>query len=348
MRPVVVACLLIMVTMISSVRGLVSPRARTMMGRHRLMSTKKSHGAESGKAYFVATPIGNLGDITLRAIEVLASADIIACEDTRHTRKLLSHLDITPKRVVSHHEHNAHDSAVGLVALLKEGNSIALVSDAGTPGISDPGTELAATCAKEGIPCVPIPGPSAVVSALSVCGFHSSTFTFFGFLPVKGKARQEKVQDIGDTKHSVVLYEAPHRMIDTMNALAALEEGKGGARQVCVCRELTKIHEEVKIGSVQDIISWLESGAGRSLSSDVEGQRIKGEFCLVIAPKEVDAEEESGNAEQSAEHALTAMREDGVSRSEAVKLCSKQMPGISKSAVYKLALQIEGWAAQKK
>lgn len=324
-------------------RRLVALRPRA--GSLRLMMSIKKAAAEGGKAYFIATPIGNLGDITLRAIQVLGSADIICCEDTRHTRKLLSHLGITPKRVMAHHEHNARDSAVGLVQLLKEGNSVALVSDAGTPGISDPGTELAAHCAKEGIPCVPVPGPSAVVSALSICGFHSTTFTFFGFLPVKGKARQDKLQEIASIKHSVVLYEAPHRVIDTMQALAALDEGRGGSRQVCVCRELTKIHEEVLRGSVHEIIACLERK--QSSSSDVE-QRIKGEFCLVIGPKEVNAAEESENAELNVERALRAMMADGISRSEAVKLCTKQVPSISKSAVYKLALQLDGWTAQEK
>lgn len=300
---------------------------------------------EGGSCYFLATPIGNLGDITLRAIDVLTHVDIIAAEDTRHTKKLLSHLDIPPKRILAHHEHNAKESALGLVELLKQGNSIALVSDAGTPGISDPGTDLAARCAIEGIPCVPIPGPSAVVSALSICGFHSSTFTFFGFLPVKGKVRQEKLRDIDATPHSVVLYEAPHRMLGTMKALAEQDEGRGAKRQTCVCRELTKLHEEIRRGTVADIISWLEIAVSGEDNRDTMEMRIRGEFCVVLAPKKVDEDEESGSIEQRAKMSLKAMMEDGLSRSEAVKLSSKQFNGLSKSAVYKIALEIDGWSA---
>lgn len=294
-----------------------------------------SQSAQQGHAYFIATPIGNLGDITLRAVEVLSSADIICAEDTRHTRKLLKHLDITPKRLVSHHEHNAVNSAAGLIDLLREGNSVALVSDAGTPGISDPGTELAAACARQNIPVHPIPGPSAVVSALSVCGFNSNTFTFVGFLPVKGKSRTEKLEEIrAMKKHCVVLYEAPHRMIDTMIALQELN----GQRPICICRELTKIHEEISHGTVEDSLQQLVKTAEGS----PEG-RLRGEFCLVLGPV---TENKSEVAEMSTNHALNILNQlkiDGIRRSEAVKT-TVELCNLPKSDVYQLALDMSGWS----
>jgi 16S rRNA (cytidine1402-2'-O)-methyltransferase len=353
-----------------TLRGALAFHRRAPSSRFMRMSSS----AQPGHAYFIATPIGNLGDITLRAIDLLDSVDIVCAEDTRHTRKLLQHLDIKPKRLVAHHEHNAIDSAAGLVQLLKEGNSIGLVSDAGTPGISDPGTELAALCGKEGIPCVPVPGPSAVVSALSVCGFPSSVFTFLGFLPVKGKARQDLLLAVDSTAHCVVLYEAPHRVLDTMKALQALRGGEGGDRPVCVCRELTKLHEEIRRGTVTEMVQWLkerekgtatattaattatataaataattattgDSGcASASSSSDKKG--IRGEFCLVLGPRPVGANAEQ-DVEAGAVRTLLQLREDGLSRSEAVKLCAGGC-ALPKSAVYKLALGLDGWAA---
>jgi 16S rRNA (cytidine1402-2'-O)-methyltransferase len=295
----------------------------------------RASNTESGHAYFIATPIGNLGDITLRAIEVLGSADIICAEDTRHTRKLLQHLNITPKRLISHHEHNAVNSAVGLISLLREGNSIALVSDAGTPGISDPGGELAAACAREGIPMHPIPGPSAVVSALSVCGFSSSVFTFVGFIPVKGRARRESLESIRSMeKQCVVLYEAPHRMLDTMTALQELNN----ERPVCVCRELTKVHEEIMHGTVGGILSELR----RRVEESPEG-RVRGEFCLVLGPVTKNEGESREESAKQAVISLEKLRMDGMSRSAAVKEVV-EMCDLPKSSVYKMALGISGWS----
>ena len=262
---------------------------------------------ESGHAYFIATPIGNLGDISLRATEVLRSADIVCAEDTRHTKKLLQHLNITPKRLISHHEHNAINSAAGLISLLQEGNSLALVSDAGTPGISDPGRELAAACARENIPVHPIPGPSAVVSALSICGFYCSTFTFVGFLPVKGKARKERLQDIHSMKKQcVVLYEAPHRLISTMTALKEFNS----QRPVCVCRELTKVHEEVLHDTIEGALLQLTKRADESPDG-----RLRGEFCLVLGPVIEDRTDTVADSRKQAMATLEELRGDGMRRS---------------------------------
>lgn len=160
-----------------------------------------------GHLYFVATPLGNLRDITLRAMDILTHVDVICAEDTRHTIKLLRHLGLPHKEIISHHENNWIEAVPKIVSLAKSGSSCAVVSDAGTPGISDPGSQLAAACAREGIPLHPIPGPSAVVAALSVCGYTSTEFTFLGFLAVKGKERKEKLNKIKTISEVVVFFE---------------------------------------------------------------------------------------------------------------------------------------------
>ena len=234
--------------MIASI-SIISPSSAFRLARGAIISSStRSMSMSAGKCYFVGTPIGNLGDMSARAVEILRSVDVIAAEDTRHTLNLLRHfeVDLSDKKLVAHHEHNHRESVPGLISLLRRGESLAVVSDAGTPGISDPGTELAAACAKEGISAHPIPGPSALIAALSVSGFNSSPFTFFGFIPAKGKARKTRMADIESTSHVAALYEAPHRMLDTLRDLAALDEGRGADR-ACVCaRELTKLHEEIR------------------------------------------------------------------------------------------------------
>ena len=195
-------------------------------------------------------------DITLRAIEVLTNADVICAEDTRHTIKLLRRLNLPYKELLSHHEHNWQEQLPKILSMIQNGKSVAVVSDAGTPGISDPGAELAAALVSQRIPVHPVPGPSAVIAALSISGFVASEFTFLGFLAVKGNERIKKMQKIVQTNHPVVLYEAPHRMKTTFQQLC--DEGQGDRPVVC-CRELTKLYEEFKRGSVRDILTWLES-----------------------------------------------------------------------------------------
>ena len=220
---------------------------------------------EPGHVYFVATPLGNLKDITQRALEVLAGADVVCAEDTRHTVQLLRRLQLPRKELLSHHEHNLPEAVPRIVALAQAGRSIAVVSDAGTPGISDPGAELAAALAAAGVPVHPVPGPSAVVAALSIAGFPSTAFTFMGFLPAKGKERQEALQSVASTGHPVVLYEAPHRVKALFRQLRDAEAavtaagGKRASRPVVCCRELTKLYEEVRRGTVADICTWLET-----------------------------------------------------------------------------------------
>lgn len=217
----------------------------------------RKHKAESGHVYFVATPLGNMGDITFRAKDILETVDIIYAEDTRNTIRLLKYLSIPQKVIYSHHEHNEHESIGKIVQKVREGASVAVVSDAGTPGISDPGAPLAAAMAENFIPIHPIPGPSAVISAMSIAGFTNGDFTFYGFVPAKGTERKIKLKQIIDTKHSAVIYEAPHRMLRTFQELLALYPAVGNRYCVC-CRELTKLHEEIKRDTVQNIYTWLE------------------------------------------------------------------------------------------
>jgi 16S rRNA (cytidine1402-2'-O)-methyltransferase len=209
-----------------------------------------------GRVYFIATPIGNTNDISKRAIEMLSQADIICAEDTRHTRNLLNLLKIVPKRLISHHEHNYMEQIPKLIKHASEGKSIAVVSDAGTPGISDPGAQLAKACFENNIVLHPIPGPSAVIASLSVSGFPSSEFTFFGFIPVKGKERSIKMNSIVNCKHTVVIFEAPHRLIETLSELS--ENYKLSERDCVCCREITKLNEELYKGTVSECLKHFQ------------------------------------------------------------------------------------------
>lgn len=221
--------------------------------------------------YLVATPIGNLGDITLRALEVLKAADRIACEDTRQTQKLLNHYGIaTP--TISYHQHNERDRAAKLIEELKAGARIAVVSDAGTPGISDPGSVLVCEAIAAAVPVIPIPGANAALSALIASGLPAEEFHFIGFLPEKAGARRTRLEALAeqarDSAQTVILYEAPHRIADT---LADLEAVFGPKLRIAAARELTKLHEEFIRGSIAEVRTQL---AARD--------RIRGEFVLLI------------------------------------------------------------------
>lgn len=228
-----------------------------------------SSSVEPGHVYFVATPLGNLGDMTSRAIDVLSEVDMICAEDTRHTVKLLRHLSLPHKDLLSHHEHNWKEQIPKILSMVQEGKSLAVVSDAGTPGICDPGAELAEALLSHNVPLHPIPGPSAVIAALSVCGFQASEFSFLGFLAVKGKERTQKLDRIVRIQHPVVIYEAPHRMKMTFRQLASKEYGQGQRPCLC-CRELTKMHEEFKRGTVDECLSWLESFDDNDVSHKIQ------------------------------------------------------------------------------
>jgi 16S rRNA (cytidine1402-2'-O)-methyltransferase len=213
----------------------------------------------SGELILVATPIGNLGDLSARAEEALRSADAIACEDTRHTLKLLSAKAIHGKRLLAVHEHNEMHAAAGIVALIQRGERIALVTDAGTPGISDPGERVVAAVAAAGFPVSAVPGPSAVVMALSLSGLPTERFVFEGFLPTKASSRQAVLQELAAQRRTVVLYEAPHRLLLLLTELAKYF---GADRRIAVCKELTKRFERVTRGTVSEVQRELTEAQG--------------------------------------------------------------------------------------
>jgi 16S rRNA (cytidine1402-2'-O)-methyltransferase len=235
------------------------------------MISEESHSPLAPGLYLVATPIGNLGDVTLRALDVLRRAGRICCEDTRQTQKLLNHFSIST-RTESLHEHNEFDRAAELIAELKRGSAIALVTDAGMPGISDPGMILARAAISAGIPVIPIPGANAALTALVASGLPSAEFTYLGFLPEKAGQRRTRLESIaeeaGPAPRTLIFYEAPHRILDT---LADLESVFGPDLPIVVARELTKAHEEFLRGPVAEIRSQL---AAR--------ERIRGEITLLI------------------------------------------------------------------
>ena len=223
----------------------------------------------AGHLYVVATPIGNLGDLSARATEVLCACDLIACEDTRKTGQLLARLE-SRVPTLSYHEHNEKDRALELADKLEAGQSIALVSDAGTPAISDPGFRLVRECRRRGLPVVPVPGPSAIITALSASGLPTNGFLYVGFLPPKSAARKRFLEEHADFSYTLVVYESSHR-IDKF--AAEIVELLGPERVVCLAREVTKLHETFLVGQ-----------AG-TVAAQLKGNNLKGEFVVIIAPK---------------------------------------------------------------
>lgn len=271
----------------------------------------------SGTLYIVSTPIGNLEDITLRAIRVLKEASLIAAEDTRHTKKLLTHYGIaTP--VTSYHEHNESEKSVLLIERLKEGEDVALVSDAGTPGISDPGYRLTKLAVESGVQVVAVPGPSAVLSVLSVSGFALDRFTFLGFVPQGGADKKKFLLEMKVPEHTFVLYDSPRRLKDTLEEIVEVI----GDVEVVVGREMTKLHEEVLRGRA--------SAVGKELAGRVE---IKGEVALVVRTGKF----ESG---ASFEDELRKLLAEGFQIKEAARAVAQEF-GLPKSEVYKEALRIK-------
>ncbi|MGA2217595.1 MAG: 16S rRNA (cytidine(1402)-2'-O)-methyltransferase [Terracidiphilus sp.] len=278
--------------------------------------------------YLVATPIGNLGDVTLRALETLKRVDRIACEDTRQTQKLLNHFEIaTP--TVSLHEHNERVRAVELVDALRAGGRIAVVSDAGMPGISDPGSWLVAEAIGAGVAVIPIPGANAALSALIASGLPTGAFQFIGFLPEKAGARRTMLETLAeeaarsDTSRTLILYEAPHRIVET---LADLEAVWGPALRVVVARELTKIHEEFLRGSVADVRREL-----------AQRERVRGEITLLIeAPGRGSGPASSQGAPQEkiAVRVARLQSETGADEKEALKQLARELC-VSKSDLYR-------------
>jgi 16S rRNA (cytidine1402-2'-O)-methyltransferase len=274
----------------------------------------------TGTLYIVATPIGNLEDITLRAIRVLKEADLIAAEDTRHTKHLLDRYQIETQ-LTSYHDHNKEEKAPVLVARLLEGKSIALVSDAGTPGISDPGYFLINLAIDQKIPVVPIPGATAAIAALSISGLPTDSFVFEGFLPAKHQARIRRLQDLAQEKRTIIFYEAPHKILKTIeDMLEAL-----GDRRAVITRELTKIHEETIRGTLSEILKHLKEGT------------IKGEFTIILHGA---AAEPLKQDIDTAEYLKNLMIHRGLSKKEAIATAAEEL-GLPKKEVYSASLKIE-------
>lgn len=263
--------------------------------------------------YIVSTPIGNLEDITLRAVRVLREVSWIACEDTRHTRKLLEHLGIaTP--LTSYHEHNEAAKAEELIEKLNAGSDIALVSDAGTPLISDPGYRIVAAAVEQGIPVVPIPGPSAILGALAASGLPTDSFRFGGFLPPKSGQRRKALEDLRNESATLVFYEAPHRIVETLEDIGAVLRD----RPVVIARELTKLHEEFLRGTASQLKAELEKRPS-----------VKGEMTVLIGK----ATEAPAPDDRPLEDAVRELEERGVPRMDAIKQIAKAR-GLGKRDVY--------------
>lgn len=268
----------------------------------------------SGILYIVATPIGNLDDITQRAARILAEVDRIVCEDTRHTAKLLAHLNIS-KPLVSLHEHNERQRTPELVRLLIAGARLALVSDAGTPLISDPGYRLVREAIAAGASVVPIPGPSAVTAALSASGLGTDAFYFGGFLPRKRAQRRKQLQQLQSLPATLVFFEAPHRILAALEDIAEIF----GQRPLVLARELTKVHEEFLRGSARQLYEQLQARAA-----------IKGEFTILIAAQEPPAE----TSPEALSEAVNRLERQGISRMQAIKEEARRR-GVSKRELYR-------------
>jgi 16S rRNA (cytidine1402-2'-O)-methyltransferase len=268
--------------------------------------------------YLVATPIGNLEDITLRAARVLKEADLIACEDTRQTQKLLNHYSVST-RTVSYHEHNEMTRAPELVLELEHGARIALVTDAGMPGISDPGFRLISLAIRHHVPVVPIPGASAFLAALVASGLPTDSFRFSGFLPAKRGPRREVLESVRNSPRTQVFYEAPHRVKEALEDIVAT---LGANRQVVIAREVTKMHEEFLRGRAADLLSQLETRS-----------EIKGEITLLIGKAEGTAQEAPSKA-RVRQRLKQIMSEEKLDEKSALKKLAREM-GVSKSEAYR-------------
>ena len=274
----------------------------------------------SGMLYLVPTPIGNLGDISVRCRETLENADFIAAEDTRVTLKLLNHLGIK-KSLVSYYEHNKATQGGKIVERILAGETCALVSDAGSPAISDPGEDLVKQCAAAGIPVCAIPGPCAAITALSISGQATGRFCFEGFLSTAKKSRREHLDSLKKERRTMIFYEAPHKLLATLTDLA---EAFGGDRPISLCRELTKLHEEVVRTTLDQAVAHYTENPP------------KGEFVLIVAG--APAQQEESPSETDAAARVSQLIAEGVSRKDAVKQAAKEL-GMPKNAVYEIALK---------
>lgn len=266
-----------------------------------------------GKLYIIATPIGNLEDITLRALRILKEVDIIAAEDTRQTLKLLNYYEIS-KHLISYHRHNEETKSNYLIEKLKEGQNIGLVSDAGTPGISDPGEEVIKKAIEEGIEVIPIPGACAMINALIASGLDTREFSFLGFLPLNKKLRKEKLEEINFCTKTVILYEAPHKMKATLKDL----KNYIGERRIVLARELTKIHEEFVRKPIEELLQEIDN--------------LKGEMILII---EAGEHKEEILEEISVEEQYSIYEKQGLAKNEIIKKIAKERK-TNKNEIYQM------------
>ena len=280
---------------------------------------------DNGKLYLVPTPIGNLKDITLRALEVLKSSDIIAAEDTRQTLKLLNHFEIK-KQLISYHKFNEQSKGNEIIDLLKEGKNIAIVSDAGTPGISDPGSVIVEKCIAENVDFEVLPGATAITTALVYSGLDTTKFLFRGFLPRENKERKVITDELLNSQETLIFYEAPHRLLDTLSYLL----DTFGDRNIAVCRELTKLYQEIFRGKLSEAVNHFADNKPR------------GEFVLVLEGKKLEDIKEEKKQEwvnlSIEEHILKYMNE-GINKKEAIKLVAKDRE-LPKNEVYKFSTNI--------
>ena len=271
--------------------------------------------------YVVATPIGNLRDITLRALDVLAAADVIAAEDTRNTAHLLTHHGISAKKLMAAHQHNERGAAEKIIAMLQAGQSVAYVSDAGTPAVSDPGALLVHAVLAAGLRVIPIPGASAAVAALSAAGLNEPHFLFYGFLPNKSAARRTALQALSSHPYALVFYEAPHRIVECVADLCAV---LGGERQIVLAREITKLFETIHACALGDAEAWLLSDSNQQ----------RGEFVVLVS-----GAQPQGGLSVETKHILEVLLKE-LPLKQAVQLAT-QISGASRNELYQRALQIK-------
>ena len=278
-----------------------------------MLHTEKNK-VQGGTLYLVATPIGNLADMSSRAIKVLSEADFIAAEDTRNTLRLLSSLGISAE-LVSYHEHNKREAGERILSRLAAGESCALVTDAGTPAISDPGADLVCLCADAGIPVTTVPGACALITALTLSGLDTTRFVFEGFLPVKSKERKIRINDIAAEARTVILHEAPHKLRTTLDDLGA---ALGADRKISLCRELTKLNEEIMRTTIGEAIAYYAE------------REPRGEYVLVIEGR---SNSDDAAPDMTPEEAVAFYEEQGMDKKDAIKSAAKLL-GVPKNEIY--------------
>jgi len=279
-----------------------------------------------GILYLVASPIGNLEDITFRAIRVLKEVDLIACEDTRHTQKLLNHYGIKNK-TISYHEHNERERAAQLLKMIQEGSSVAIVSDAGTPGISDPGFRLVQLASSNGVRVISIPGPTAAISALVASGIPADEFFFAGFLPARSSARRSRLAQLVNVSSTLVFYEAPHRLVQSLNDMKEML----GEREAVVARELTKLHEELQRGKLSELAARFNSGS-----------EARGEFVIIVDRNRLEVRSSENAPAESLDSLVKRLEAEGLDSRTALKQAARAL-GLSRAEAYRrLVLERKG------